>query len=239
MLIIYLTTLIFGQVLQELTNTSQNSSSYVIQEEFSNLDSWEKFSFSGGKEPTQYTITNDSSMSYLDIISESSASGLIHRDNFDPNKYPLLSWQWRVEDLICDADGKTKSGDDYPIRLLVMFDDDSAESSFWTSIRNSAVKLLYGTEPPGSSLCFVWSNTIYDDKYFDSPYSETVKIVPIEMGDKRLKNWCSYELNICKLFKEIFNRSCPSSARLAIMGDTDNTEGDSKSGLDYIRVSAN
>jgi hypothetical protein len=236
MLIIYLTILIFGQIVQEHTNRPQDPASYIIKEEFSNLDNWENFSFSGNKEPTLYTLVNDSNISYLNIISNSSASGLIHKNKFDPTKFPVLSWRWRVDNLINDADGKTKSGDDYTIRIFVLFDDDSAETSFWTSIRNSTIKLLYGTEPPESSLCFVWSNMTYNEKYFDSPYSETVKIIPVEMGETRLQQWHSYDINIGDLYREIFGRSCPSSAKLAIMSDTDNTESNSVAGLDYIRI---
>jgi hypothetical protein len=96
---------------------------------------------------------------------------------------------------------------------------------------------LYGTEPPEPSLCFVWANIKYDEKYFDSPYSETVKILPMEMGNSRLNNWYSYDVNIITLYREIFNRSCPTSAKLALMGDTDNTESHTVAYVDYIKVS--
>ena len=120
-----------------------------------------------------------------------------------------------------------------------MFDDDSVDTSFWTSIRNSAIKLVYGTYPPESSLCFVWANINYEEIFFDSPYSETVKIIPMEMGRMRLKEWCHYTVNIVSLFQEIFNRSCPTSAKIALMSDTDNTESNTLVYMDYIRVSKN
>jgi hypothetical protein len=236
MLNIYLAVITLGLYLPEFTEISQDSASYIIQEEFTDLDNWENFSFSGNKKQTKYSIESDSGLSYLRIISQSSASGIIHKRQYDPNQHPILSWQWRVENVIHKADGKSKSGDDYAIRLFVMFDDDSAETSFWTSIRNSAIGLLYGTEPPESSLCFVWANIEYDEKYFDSPYSETVKIIPIEMGDNRLNTWQSYNINIVDLYKRIYKRSCPNSAKIAVMSDTDNTENEIAAGLDYIRI---
>jgi hypothetical protein len=237
MLITYLTVITLGIFSQELPDTLQATSFYIIQEEFSDLEDWENFSFSGDKNPTQYRIETDSSLSYLKMISQSSASGLIYKNQYDPNQHPIMSWRWQVENVINQADGKTKSGDDYPIRIFVMFDDDSAETSFWTSIRNSAIKLLYGTEPPESSFCFVWSNMKYDEKYFDSPYSETVKIIPMEKGENRLKDWFTHDVNIVELYKEIYNRSCPTEARIALMSDTDNTESETRACLDFIRVS--
>lgn len=236
MLSIYIITFFLGFFSTDFKYEHQDPSQYIIQEEFNDLDNWENFSFSGNKQPTQYTIVNDSEQSFLNIISKSSASGLIHKNQFDPNQYPILSWRWRVDNVIADADGKIKSGDDYPIRIFVMFEDDSAETSFWTLIRNSTIKLLYGTEPPESSLCFVWSNITYDEKYFDSPYSETVKIIPVEKSEMKINQWHSNNINIVDLYKEIFKRSCPTSAKLAIMSDTDNTESKTVAGLDYIRI---
>ena len=237
MLTIYLTAIAFIFLFQEVKNKYQDSASYVIYEEFSNIDNWEKFSFSGDRKATQYRIETDSSMSYLKMISQSSASGLIYKHHYNPNEYPILTWRWRVENVISKADGKIKSEDDYAIRLFVMFDDDSVETSFWTSIRNSAIKLIYGKELPETSLCFVWANIKYDEKYFDNPYSETVKIIPMEMGDSRLKNWYIYDINIVALYKEIYNRSCPTSATIALMSDTDNTGSKTLACLDYIMVS--
>jgi hypothetical protein len=228
--------IIFFFPLLEFNNSDQDTAFYIINEEFSNLDNWEDFQFSGNKNPTKFIVVDDSNFSYLKIISDSSASGLIHKNQFDPKQYPILSWRWKIENIIEDADGQTKSGDDYPLRLFVMFDDDSAGTSFWTSLRNSAIKLLYGAEPPESSLCFVWSNQTYTVKYFDSPYSATVKIIPMAEGANGLKTWHSYRINIDHQFREIFDRPCPGSAKIAIMGDTDNTESTTLAGLDYIRI---
>jgi len=237
MLNIYLTAISLGLFSPEYTNTSHDSVSFVIQEEFNDLENWENFSFTGDKKQTQYSIESDSNLSYLKLVSQSSASGLIYKHHYNPNQYPIMTWRWRVENVINEADGKNKSGDDYAIRIFVMFDDDSVETSFWTSIRNSAIKLLYGNEPPESSLCFVWSNITYGDKYFDNPYSETVKIIPIVMGESNTKNWYSHNVNIATLYREIFKRSCPTSAKLAIMSDTDNTGSNTLAYLDVIMVS--
>jgi hypothetical protein len=76
-----------------------------------------------------------------------------------------LSWRWRIDILIADADEKSKSGDDYPIRIFVMFDDDSAETSFWTSIRNSAtLAVMSDTDNTGNNTesCFNYIR-IYTD----------------------------------------------------------------------------
>jgi len=236
MLFIYLTLFLLGITSVNSPILSKGNSSSFINEDFSNLENWAEFSFSGNKNPTEYITQTDSPTTYLKIVSQNSASGLIYKEHYNPNEYPILTWRWRVDNLITEVDGKVKSGDDYAIRIFVMFDDDSVETSFWTSLQNSAIKLIYGTEPPESSFCFVWANIDYVEKYFDNPYSESVKIIPMEMGGIKLLTWCDYKVNIVLLFQEIFNRSCPKSAKIALMSDTDNTESKTVAYIDYIKV---
>jgi hypothetical protein len=214
----------------------QGEADILFRENFSDLKNWETFYFSGKKKASEYVIRSDSNYTCLEMISHSSASGIIYQTRFDPSEYSILSWRWRVQNIISEANGKVKDSDDYPIRIFVMFDDDSAEISFWQSIKNAAAKIIYGIEPPESSLCFVWANIEYSEKYFNSPYSETVKIIPIEMGDKRVGHWITRQVNIASFYQEIFKRKCPSLASLAIMSDTDNTGSDVNASIDYIEL---
>ncbi len=161
--------LLLSLPLSDNSDKPEEFQDYIIQEEFNDLQSWENFNFTGKKIPTDFEIIEDSTVAYLKIVSQSSASGLIHKIQFDPNIYPNLSWRWRINNMSIKADQLTKSGDDYPIRIFVLFEDDSADVSFWTSIRNSVVRLLYGTNPPESSLCFIWLNREHKEEYFNNP----------------------------------------------------------------------
>ena len=118
----------------------------------------------------------------------------------------------------------------------VLFEDDNADLSFWQSLKNAAAKIIYGVDPPESSLCFVWSNIEYREKYFNSPYSKTVKIIPIERGDIRIGHWITCHVDITYYYQEIFKRKCPSTATLAIMSDTDNTRSHISASIDYIEL---
>ena len=214
----------------------QGEADILFREDFSDLENWEPFYFSGKKRATEYVIRSDSNTTYLEMISRSAASGIIYQGRFNPGEDSILTWRWRVQNVIPDADGKEKDSDDYPIRIFVMFDDDLADISFWQSIKNTAAKIMYGIEPPESSLCFVWANIEYSEKYFDSPYSETVKIIPIETGGKRVGHWITEQVNIASFYQEIYKRKCPPVASLAIMSDTDNTGSDVNASIDYIEL---
>ena len=56
------------------------------------------------------------------------------------------------------------------------------------------------------------------------------------MGETGLKTWQSYRIDIDEYFRAIYNRSCPESAKIAIMGDTDNMKVSTLANLDYIRI---
>jgi hypothetical protein len=211
-------------------------SQILFREDFSTFENWDTFYFSGNKKKTDYNLKSDRDITYLQATSQSAASGLIFREEFNPNEYPVLEWRWKVDKIIEDADGKNKEGDDYPLRIFVMFDDDSVDISFWESIRNSAVKLLYGFEPPESSLCIVWANIVYNEEYFNSPYTENVKIIPLNMGNSHLSEWIVHKVNVPSLYNKIFRRSCPLRASLAIMSDSDNTGANVVGCVDYIEI---
>ncbi len=208
----------------------------VIFEPFDNLHNWESFEFSGKTKSTDYQIILNDTLSYLQAISRSSASGLIHKTRFNAREYPKLQWRWQIEHAECDVDGREKSGDDYPLRIFVLFDDDSADFSFWESVSNSAIRLFYGFEVPGSSLCFVWTNLIYDEKYFNNPHSDRVKIIPLTTEKDSGVKWVTHRIRIDSVFQHIYNRACPEKAALAIMSDTDNTGGSAIANLDFISV---
>jgi len=208
----------------------------IICESFNDLGNWDSFEFLGNKKATDYKIIIIDSTSALQAISQSSASGLIHKRRFNANNYPVLAWRWRIENANFEADGREKEGDDYPLRIFIMFEDDSADISLWESLRNSTIKLLYGFEPPESSLSFVWTNKTYEEKYFDNPYSSNIKMIPITADQDVINRWAIYHVRIDSVFQNIFNRTCPARAALAIMSDTDNTASSAKAYLDFIAV---
>jgi len=208
----------------------------IIYESFSDLRNWESFEFSGNTRNTDYQIVSQDTLSYLQAISQSSASGLIHKIRFNAREYPALQWRWRVEHANCDVDGRKKSGDDYPLRIFVLFEDDSTGFSFWESIGNSAIRLLYGFDVPESSLCFVWTDIVYDERYFNNPHSDRVKIIPMTAEGNTINKWVTNQIRIDSIFQDIYDRSCPAKAALAIMSDTDNTGGSAIANLDYIKV---
>jgi len=62
------------------TSSMQEEANILFREDFSDLEHWETFYFSGKKKATEYTIRSDSNATYLEMISRSAASGIIFRE---------------------------------------------------------------------------------------------------------------------------------------------------------------
>lgn len=229
-----LITLVLVQNSLSQINTHQNFTFFF--DSFENLEYWESFQFSSGKKPTEFKIITEDEISCLQISSDSSASGIICKRKFNPNNYPLLKWKWKISNTIPNADGKTKEGDDYSLRIFVMFEKDSSQISFWEKIERSAVKLISGYEPPYKSLCYVWGNSEKRNSPYLSPYSDDVMIIPIQSGSKNCNHWIEESVNFVKDFKKYFEEEAPSIACIAISGDTDNTRSQSISYLESIEI---
>ena len=229
----FLTIIIFSCFFADSTIQDET---FFFFDSFANLNNWEAFQFSSGKKPTKFKIIKENETNCLQIKSDSSASGLISKIKFNPSEYPLLKWQWKVSNTIANADGKTKEGDDYPLRIFVMFEKDSSEISFWEKIEKSAIKLLSGYEPPYKSLCYVWANSIADTSHYFSPYTDDIMIVCKQSGSEKCNLWIEEQANIAEDFQKYFKEEVPSIACIAIMSDTDNTNSQSISYLESIEI---
>ncbi len=219
------------------TLISQVDTSASIRVEFNNISEWENIYFSVKKVRTDYQMINDGNKNYLQIKSDGSASGLKWKREFKPHKYPVLRWKWRVDSLVENSDGRTKDGDDYAVRIFILFAPDSSDISFWQEIKNTAFSLMYGYDPPHSALILVWANIIHNEEYFQNPYSDNLVVWNMHQGTEQTGIWLIEEINIIDLYKKAFGKMAPEKATLAIMGDSDNSGKSSLAFIDYIEIS--
>jgi hypothetical protein len=215
---------------------SQPDSSVLFREDFDNLSNWENMFIDAKKARTDYQIINDDDNSYLQIKSAESASGILWNIKFKPYESPVLKWRWKVDALISGADGQIRSGDDYAVRIFILFAQDSSQISFWQEIRNTTFRILYGYDPPHSGLILVWANIRQDKEYFQNPYDEDLVVWNIRQGAQETEKWLSEEVDIIELFKRSFGKMPPKIAKLAIMGDSDNAGKSSLAFIDYIEL---
>lgn len=120
----------------------------LFRENFDNLAQWEPLTFPKIKAHSTYTLVKEGGRSVLKAESRASASGLVCRRTFDIYAYPRLKWRWKVTHLADRGNPKEKAGDDYPIRVYVMFQYDPARATLGERIVYNATKALYDKYPP-------------------------------------------------------------------------------------------
>jgi len=217
-------------------SVSQPDSLILLREDFTNLSGWGNMYIGPKKARTDYQIINFDDNSSLQIKSSNAASGILWNSKFKPHESPILEWRWKVDIIVENADGREKSGDDYAVRIFVLFANDSNEVSFWDEIKNTAFEVAFGYEPPHSGIIFVWASVEQDERFFPSPYGKDLMIWNIRQGKKEINKWVEEKINILECYQQAFKKMPPKIASLAIMGDSDNTGENSLAYIDFIEI---
>lgn len=206
---------------------------------FDSLTDWEPLTFPKIRNHSKYTLVSEGGKSILKAESRSSASAIVCRRTFNIYENPRLTWRWKVTELSDRGNPKEKAGDDYPIRVYVMFQYDSASASLGERFIYSATKVIYGKYPPHSTLNYVWTGTKIQEIFIRSPYTDKAYMVVLEGGKEKAGQWVEESVNVLDDYRKAFGKDPPVTAGLAVMSDTDNTGTSAEAYLDFIEVGKN
>jgi len=152
----------------------------------------------------------------LHCSSQASASALVHKEPFDPWKFSRLKFQWQADQLIPGANPRKKSGDDYALRIYIIFPRKPG-------LMSRLGQVFAGQALPHSSLVYVWANQDLPRKAFPNPYTSRVMMLPLR-GPKDLGQWQAEDVDVLEDYRTAFGADPPQGpAQLAIMCDSDNS----------------
>jgi len=168
------------------------------------LSGWQEKSFVGH---TQYYLTTDSQKMVLEARSDASASIYYKEIDVDLNKTPILNWSWKlIQPIIDNNKEKSMKGDDFSARVYVVYQ--------------------YGFFPWSTiALNYVWSSTQAIGSSWDSPYSAKDRMIALQSGSQKQRQWQHEKRNIKADFFEHFEENVNKITGIAIMADTDSTLG--------------
>jgi Protein of unknown function (DUF3047) len=129
-----------------------------LDEQFTSLQRWQPFYFPKIERHSSYSVISLEGVSCLAATSSNSASAILLKKPFNVHTFPTLAWRWQVSNVYENGDSSRKDGDDYPVRVYVMFEYDPEKASFGKKIKYEIAKVLYGKYPPHSSLNYIWAN---------------------------------------------------------------------------------
>ncbi len=207
----------------------------LLREEFDTLERWEPLTFPRIKKHSTYTIEPMEGGACLRTESEASASGIVLRGTFPVHEFPRLRWRWMAENVYEAGDARTKDGDDYPLRLYIVFPFDPGTASWREKVSYKAARILYGKYPPQSALNYIWANREHEEKILPNPFAKNAMMI-ILRGPGDVGTWQEEEVDIVADYRRAFGEDPPARAGLAIMNDSDGTGESSVSYVDYIEV---
>ncbi len=184
---------------------------------------WNAMTFGQIRSHTRYALVDDGGRTVLRADSEASASGLTKMVTIDPNRHPVLTWEWKVSNTLEKGDVTRRSGDDYAARIYVTFEEGSDQRSFLERTKQTAIKALYGLAPPSAALSYVWGNRAQVGSFHPNAYTDRCIMIVVESGSQHVNQWRTIQRNVAQDFRHAFGTDPPPIIGVAIMTDTDNT----------------
>ena len=184
---------------------------------------WRPLEFKKIERHTSYALVRDGERVVVQAKSEASASGLVRPMRIDPKEWPIVTWSWKIANLVDKADVTKKSGDDYPARIYITFEYDPARVGFFERAKFEAVKLLYGEYPPIAAINYVWDGRAPAGEIVSNAYTDRVKMIVVESGGADVGRWKEERRDVLADYKKAFGADPPVISGVAIMTDTDNT----------------
>lgn len=188
---------------------------------------WTPITFSKIDTETSYRLVarpvRGDTTTVVEATSDGGASGLVRRKRIDPARHPLLTWQWKVSNVLDQGDATDKDGDDYPARLYLLFDYDPSNLGFFDRVKYRTLKTLGYDQIPTRALSYIWASRVEQGRILDNPYTDWVQMIPVESGPDRVGRWVREERNVAADYREAFGEDPPPIGGIAIMTDTDDT----------------
>jgi hypothetical protein len=191
-----------------------------FRDDFKDLVHWKPYYFSNIDKHSKYTVEGEGETTILRAESNGSASALILKDKFNVYEYPFARWRWKIEKVYEKGNAKSKDGDDYPIRVYLIFKK----------------KALFGLISLPKSINYIWANRSYGEKIMPNTYTKRSIMVLLQEGGAKAGQWITEEVNIVEDYLRAFGEDPPEMATIAIMNDSDNTKESAVSYIDFIEI---
>lgn len=168
------------------------------------LDGWKHKSFKGD---TQYRLQTQDGVSVMTATSHAAGSGMFKEQPIDLEKTPFLNWSWRIGNHLPGLNEQSKAGDDYAARMYVVVKGGLA---FWQT----------------KAINYVWaSNSQQGHRWPNAFAGDHAMMLALRGPEAPLNVWQHEKRNIKADFKQLFGDDIPRIDAIAIMTDTDNSQG--------------
>jgi len=177
------------------------------QEEESPVKGWKMVS-AFAVPPTQYSKAGKG---IIKAESLGGRSSLFKEAKEKEKNYRILSWGWKISNVVHSAIETRKDRFDAAARVMVVFGKEKSYTIFG------------GGEPIGLKIEYIWAARLPKGHIFDHPGEKDCKVFVVESGDGKSEQWVHEMRNIQKDFQTAFGTEFPGVLAIGIQTDTDHS----------------
>ncbi len=123
--------------------------------------------------------------------------------------FSILSWGWKVSNVVRSAIETKKDRFDTAARVMVVFGEKRGFGMFGVG------------EPSGLKIEYIWATRLPKSHVFDHPGEKNCKVFVLESGESKAGQWVYEKRNIHKDFKAAFGEEPTGLIAIGIQTDTD------------------
>lgn len=200
---------------------------------------WHVVGLPGQSKPyTRYSVVTLEGQRALRVETAASYGNLVHAV-LEPQGSHRLSWRWRVDEPMPQADLRRKDADDNPIKVCALFDLPMSAVPFIERQVLRIARLRTNEELPAASVCYVWDQRLPPGTVLDNAFTRRIRTIVLRSGDAPLHTWVSEQRDVWADFLKLYGdeaQSVPPLVGVVIAADSDNTGGRSVAHLSSITL---
>jgi len=187
---------------------------------------WKPFALASTKKNTEYTLVSEDDVVVLKAVAHAAASAMEYKTTFDPHKFPMISFRWKVAQGIPEANNADVNKEDSPVRVMVGFDGDASKLSFKDKFASTLAQTASGQPLPYGTLMYIWGNKVPLDSITTSGRTSRIRMLALNVDDKGVGKWHNFTRNLVEDYKRAFGEEPGNVISIQLLTDTDNTLGD-------------
>jgi hypothetical protein len=183
------------------------------------------------KPQTQFDVTELDNKKVLRVRTDKSYANLVHAWQGNAS---AVSFNWRLDNPLLDANLKSKNGDDAALKVCLSFDMPMEKVPLADRAKLKLAQFLSHDHLPTATVCYVWAHAEPVGTDFNNPFTGRVHYIVLNSGEAQLKTWQSHQRNVSADFLKAFGNETtlvPPITAIIVGADSDNTLGSS---LGYV-----
>jgi hypothetical protein len=183
---------------------------------------WSQWILKNVKHRSVYSIIQDDSPVVM-AKADDSASGLMRNITVDPRRRPIITWRWKVAQIIEGSDIARKDCNDAPARVYVAFAYDINKLGLLERLKYDAAKHIYSSSLPLRAISYTWANKTPKDSIVPMPYTAWFSQIVVENAGSPTNKWITEKRDVYEDYRKVFGEAPTAVTGVAIMTNTDDT----------------